>query len=529
MKKQTIKTAFLYGRVSTSDQKDNGYSLPQQKRYLYEFCERNNIEVLEYFEEDHTSTTFERPKYKEMIRQTKKSKPDYILFHKWDRFSREPEGIPEVEKLLKQNIEPNSISEWINYGEPSYYFYLGIYILQAKVENKRRGERTKNGIIGALNEGRHVNKAPIGYINGKDPCNKNKPLIQPCPDKAPLIREIFEEYATGNCSQESLRKKYYNLGIKRSKSQFSNLLSNIIYIGKIKVPEYNGFPAKIVNALHKPIVDEATFIKVQKVKNSKANCRVNTKKDNLHEEKLPLRGGILVCSKCGSNLTGSPSTGGSGNKTFYYHCNPKKGCGERFSAEIAHAKFEDMIKDLKPTKGVISLFKAILEDEYKTHNKDADKMVNSLKTQKKSIEEMLDKLTERYISDDSIDKASYERLKTRYSGEIADITLQLAEAAIMFKDVEKFIEFGLQLLTSLDMFYKNVPTEIKRKIIRSIFSEKLVFEENEYRTPKFNEAVALIVNRHKGLQEVVNKKGDSFSRISYSVARTGLEPMTFGL
>src|SRR5690606_22538958 len=99
--------------------------------------------------------------------------------------------------------QPNSISEWVNYGDPSYYLYLGIYILQGKVENKRRGERTRDGIIGALEDGRHVNRAPIGYLNAKDPNNKNKPLIQPCPEKAPLIRKIFEEYATGNYTQES--------------------------------------------------------------------------------------------------------------------------------------------------------------------------------------------------------------------------------------------------------------------------------------------------------------------------------------
>ncbi len=286
MKNLQNKRAYLYARVSTTDQKDNGYSLPQQKRYLYDFCERNNIEALECYEEDYTSTTFDRPKYKELIANAKKNKIDYILFHKWDRFSREPQGILEVEKLLKSGIEPNSISEWINYGDSMYYFYLGLYILQAKVENKKRGERTKNGIIGALKEGRHVNRAPIGYLNGKDPKNKNKPLIQPCSQTAPLIRNIFEEYATGNYSQETLRKKYYKLGIKRSKSQFSILLSNILYLGKVVVPEHNKFPMEIREGLHEAIIDETTFLKVQQIKNGKANCRFNIKKNNKHEEEL---------------------------------------------------------------------------------------------------------------------------------------------------------------------------------------------------------------------------------------------------
>lgn len=116
---------------------------------------------------------------------------------------------------------------------PKLLFLSWNLYFTGKVENKKRWERTRNGIIGALKEGRHVNHAPIGYINARDPKNGNKPLIQPCPKKALLIKRIFEEYATGNYSQEAVRKKYYKLGIKRSKSQFSHLLSNILYTGKL--------------------------------------------------------------------------------------------------------------------------------------------------------------------------------------------------------------------------------------------------------------------------------------------------------
>lgn len=252
----------MYSRVSTTDQKDNGYSLPQQKKYLHDFCERSGIEVLGYFEEDYTPTTFDRPKYKKLITQAKKLKIDYILFHKWDRFSREPEGIPEVEKLLKFKIQPNSISEWIDFNDPSYYFYLGIYILQAKVENKKRSERIKDGVIGALKEGRYINRAPIGYINSRDPQNLNKPLIIPCPEKAALIKKLFQDFSTGIYTQEPLREKYYKLGITRGSSQYSELLSNGLYIGKIVVPAHKGYPQEIVKGLHEPLIDEALFIKV---------------------------------------------------------------------------------------------------------------------------------------------------------------------------------------------------------------------------------------------------------------------------
>ena len=420
------KTAFLYGRVSTTDQKDNGYSLPQQKEYLHDFCKKRGIEVLEYFEEDYTSTTFERPQYKKILRKCKTKKPDLILFHKWDRFSREPEGIPEVEKLLAKGIEPNSITEWINFSDASYYIYLGIYILSAKVENRKRSDRTKDGILGALKEGRHVNKAQIGYINGKDPHNTSKPLIKICPDKGPLIKAIFEEYATGQHTQEYLRRKYYKLGIKRCKSQFSNLLSNIKYMGKLIVPANNGEPMKVITALHEPIVDEATYLMVQNVKLGKVNIRFNAEKKSKYEEILPLRSGVLKCKQCGSNLTGSPSRSRNGEIHFYYHCNPKKGCKERFPIEIAHNELNNILTELKPRKAVVELFKVIIEDEYKNSIKNNLKVRTNLKKELLSIEDKLDTLTEKY------------RINTKSCG------VQIKSRTLIFK-IYKFWRFQLML------------------------------------------------------------------------------------
>ena len=76
---------------------------------------------------------------------------------------------------------------------------------------------------------------------------------------------------------------------------------------------------------------------------------------------------------------------------------------------------------------------------------------------------------------------------------------------------------------------KKATTEIKRKIIGSIFSEKLVFEDKKYRTAKLNDAISLIFSNSKEVQGMENKKGESISKLSYSVAGTGLEPVTFGL
>lgn len=40
-----MKSAYLYVRVSTDEQKRKGYSLPEQEDRLLKYCETNNINV----------------------------------------------------------------------------------------------------------------------------------------------------------------------------------------------------------------------------------------------------------------------------------------------------------------------------------------------------------------------------------------------------------------------------------------------------------------------------------------------------
>lgn len=56
----------------------------------------------------------------------------------------------------------------------------------------------------------------------------------------------------------------------------------------------------------------------------------------------------------------------------------------------------------------------------------------------------------------------------------------------------KYCRWGQTLLTHLPNFYEKASTAVKKKILGSIFTGKLVFENGIYRTTGLNEAVALI-------------------------------------
>jgi site-specific DNA recombinase len=73
------------------------------------------------------------------------------------------------------------------------------------------------------------------------------------------------------------------------------------------------------------------------------------------------------------------------------------------------------------------------------------------------------------------------------------------------------------LLLNLDKYYVLKNTEIKQKIIGSVFPEKLYFKDNEYRTTKTNDVVALICPIDKGLGKKKGRKNSDFSESSLRV------------
>ncbi|WP_367916265.1 recombinase family protein [Leadbetterella sp. DM7] len=100
-----MKTAYLYIRVSTDEQKRKGYSLPGHEDRLLKYCEYHNFEVKGTYREDFSAKTFNRPEWKKLITAIKDKSPKedkYILFIKWDRFSRNIEYAYEMIGILRK-------------------------------------------------------------------------------------------------------------------------------------------------------------------------------------------------------------------------------------------------------------------------------------------------------------------------------------------------------------------------------------------------------------------------------------------
>ncbi len=517
------KSAILYTRVST-DEQNNGYSPADQKDKLIRYCEHHNIDVVGIYHDDESGKSFERPEWKKIMSYLKanKGKVDYIYFLKWDRFSRNaPEAYAELSKLNKLGVEARAMEQPLDLEIPEQKVLLAIYLTTPEVDNDRRALNIFHGMRRARKEGRWMGARPLGYRIARD--QFNKPVIVPEGGlQEKLVKQAFREFATGLYSTEELRKKFNKLGLKTSKNGFWNLLRNKAYIGKVCVPAYKNEAEYWVDGRHEGIIDERTFYACQDVIEGRKRKVPQTFKTVRDE--FPLRG-FLICPQCGKLLTASSSKGRSGYYE-YYHC--LKGCTERHRAQDVNIAFEKLLQKLNFQEGPLLLLAEILKKKYKEQNR-------SNRAEADAIRRELDKQEQRaqnaraLMLDGDISADDYKTMKNEIEENLSRLKREHNDSMREVVDMDKKIDHLVRTLSNLENLYKQGDVVQKRRLIGSIFPQRLIYEKKSVRTVEMNHAVALIFSNIKGSGKRKKEKHTDFGVLSHRVVPPGLEPGTHRL
>jgi len=352
-----MKTAYLYVRVSTDEQKRKGYSLPEQEDRLLKHCDLNNIKVKGIFREDFSAKNFNRPEWKKLLSMLKRSSTkevNNILFIKWDRFSRNIEYAYEMIGILrKHNATAMAIDQPIDFEIPESTVMLAVYLAVPEAENARRSLNTSNGMRRAKLMGRHPNRAPIGYINMTAPDGRK--YIIPNESEAAIIKWAFEQLSKNAYSMEEVRRMVNAKGLQCSRSHFWKILHNPIYCGHISLFTKGIEERQWVKGIHQPLISEDLFNDVQNVINTKRKFASKTDESN---QMFILRK-YLVCPICNKKLTGSFSKGKT-KRYPYYHCGAS--CKARFKADLINDNYVNKLKQLQLLPMVNELFSIILCD-----------------------------------------------------------------------------------------------------------------------------------------------------------------------
>ena len=79
----------IYVRVSTDDQRDNGYSIDSQLRIIKEYCEKNDYDIVDvYNDAGHSGKDLMRPEMQRLLKDIKSKKIDKLIAIKVDRLTR---------------------------------------------------------------------------------------------------------------------------------------------------------------------------------------------------------------------------------------------------------------------------------------------------------------------------------------------------------------------------------------------------------------------------------------------------------
>ena len=163
------KIAGIYIRVSTLDQAREGFSLGQQEEQLKAFCERKGYEIYKvYADEGISAKNDKRPAYREMLKDVKNGTINVIVAFKMDRLTR---SVFDVEKLMTvvDNVgcDIDCLNDSSNTTTSTGRLTLRIMTSVSQNEIEKCSERTKFGMVGAIQAGHIPNHTPLGFKRDK--------------------------------------------------------------------------------------------------------------------------------------------------------------------------------------------------------------------------------------------------------------------------------------------------------------------------------------------------------------------------
>lgn len=246
-----LRVAY-YARVSTEFMEQLN-SLENQVQYFTEYIGENpNWEFVDGYIDEGISgiTAQKRERFIQMIEDAKQGKFDLIVTKEVSRFARNTlDSLRYTRELLNNGVTVFFQNDGLNTIEKDSELRLTIMSSVAQDESRKISERVKWGHRQSINNGVVLGNS---NIYGYQKLNKRLVIDE---TQAPMVRELFEKYATGKYSMKQLEQYFWDKGYRNTKgkrlshSTLGNIITN---------PKYKGYYVG-----HKVIITDL-FTKKQK-------------------------------------------------------------------------------------------------------------------------------------------------------------------------------------------------------------------------------------------------------------------------
>jgi len=204
---------LLYAHVSTDGQAQKELSIPAKIEAMTQYACRNGWKITgQFVDRGESAKTADRPELQRLIRHCQEDKSvDVVLVHKMDRLARNVFDRATIKLMLKRNkirlisvskpLDDNSIGQFMEYiiaGAAEYY-------------SANLASEIRKGNMAKLQKGEWPTKPPVGYKSV--PGENNRVAHVPDERMAPLVRQAFELFSTGNYSLQALSEDLFHRGL----------------------------------------------------------------------------------------------------------------------------------------------------------------------------------------------------------------------------------------------------------------------------------------------------------------------------
>jgi site-specific DNA recombinase len=280
-------TIGIYIRVSTTEQAQEGYSIPAQKERLIAYCKVQGWTDYKLFVDEGVSAKdTNRPQLQDLLNQVKNGYISTILVYRLDRFTRSVIDLYNLLDLLeKQNCTFKSATEIYDTSSAMGRMFIGLVALLAQWERENLSERVKMALEEKVQSGERVGNIPYGFDLSED-----EKLV--ANNKTPIIMDMIHRFKSG-MSASSLAdylnktnndRVWYPEGVLR-------ILRNPALYGATR---WNN---KVYENTHEGIISKQEFLKVQKMLEDRSLHH------NREVEGIYLFQGVLLCPQCKNTLT----------------------------------------------------------------------------------------------------------------------------------------------------------------------------------------------------------------------------------
>ncbi len=242
------KTA-IYIRVSTPEQKVDGYSPEMQKKKLKEHIENNKALGLVFdpkliFEDVGTGSHLNRDGYKKMMELVKSKKIDVILVWKIDRLSRSLKHLLGIfEELQKNGVSFISVQENIDFTGAIGKLIFNIFGAIGEFERELIRSRTFDGRLTSAELGNYTGTHK--YYGYKKVANDNKKgsQLEIVEEEKKWVEQIYHWYIYDELGDKRIAQKLNDMEIdigieskaknrKWTAKRVTTIITNPIYHGK---------------------------------------------------------------------------------------------------------------------------------------------------------------------------------------------------------------------------------------------------------------------------------------------------------